>query len=370
MQRIWIRLCAHQITAYEKNYRPFDQRAERARITAQIEQLAWSTGYQGEPATSLISEVIDTHSLTDVRAVAVAHLPTFNGRGYGVHHLIGVEGRKNGAWTRLYAIDTGDLAFPIAWDQNLPQPSTPPHPSNPPQQEETARHEAAQRIILDFPNAREELDELVHDHASRVGSAVNNNGSYDQIIYLLGAGETEAHIRAVLSGNDASDIEARARELHTHLVHLGIACLVHGEGGPWGVRIPLVDGGNAEAPSLYVWTEGTQTFGGHPDTWIWNGDLGGFIEDSSDLLDTRFQWPEEHWHDGGVESIATMIADVVPILRNGAHATFQNTRMVAALGAVKDATGEDVTNDEIHRAYTAALDLALSIWPDAIRRPS
>ena len=44
------------------------------------------------------------------------------------------------------------------------------------------------------------LDDMVHDAASRIGSAVNNGGLHDQVEFLLEQGITEAEIMKELEG--------------------------------------------------------------------------------------------------------------------------------------------------------------------------
>jgi hypothetical protein len=66
-------------------------------------------------------------------------------------------------------------------------------------------------IAADFPAADgDELDEMVHDHASRIGPEVNNNGVGAQIAYLLEHGESETDVRAALSAELAADAQANA----------------------------------------------------------------------------------------------------------------------------------------------------------------
>jgi hypothetical protein len=66
-------------------------------------------------------------------------------------------------------------------------------------------------IAADFPAADgDELDEMVHDHASRIGTEVNNNGVGAQIAYLLEHGESETDVRAALSAELAADAQANA----------------------------------------------------------------------------------------------------------------------------------------------------------------
>jgi hypothetical protein len=58
----------------------------------------------------------------------------------------------------------------------------------------------AERIAGDFTAVDpERLDDLVHDHASRTGSAVNDDGLPAQISYLMAHGQSEESIRDLLA---------------------------------------------------------------------------------------------------------------------------------------------------------------------------
>jgi hypothetical protein len=69
-----------------------------------------------------------------------------------------------------------------------------------PTSSQVSNAKVAQQLVRDFPQAGGALDDVVHDHASLVGTDVNNNGPYAQIVYLLNQGEPVTAIRTMLAG--------------------------------------------------------------------------------------------------------------------------------------------------------------------------
>jgi ribosome-binding protein aMBF1 (putative translation factor) len=64
---------------------------------------------------------------------------------------------------------------------------------------QASREAIAERLIADLDDTdTSNLDETVHDYASRIGSQVTNNGVFSQIIFLLEQGESEDFIREAL----------------------------------------------------------------------------------------------------------------------------------------------------------------------------
>lgn len=125
-----------------------------------------------------------------------------------------------------------------------------------------------------------------------------------------------------VTSSDVDATEVRAHELTAALRDRAVTCAVHwGGNSPWGVRIPLTDSQDEDAPALYVLTEGTQTIVGQANTWVWTGQLANFPEPGGDLFDdTLLEWVERHWTGDHVASVADMLAPLVRLLRAGATA--------------------------------------------------
>lgn len=90
------------------------------------------------------------------------------------------------------AAPSGQIATLSVWQEFGPTAMRERFADSPAQRNATV----VARLIADFPNADDELDDIVHDYASHIGTDVNNSGAAAQMLWLLEQGETEAGIRA------------------------------------------------------------------------------------------------------------------------------------------------------------------------------